>query len=139
MFTDAQGEVTRGIDIVEFAAAHRSCSGATTPTGVHRHRQLDAAPATGVVAGASRRLTFPSWCRCGCTLAHGLRQYLCAQTQPHRPSASLLMARLLQEAGLPNGAFNVVRGDKDAVDALLVHQDVKAVSFSAPRRLPIHL
>jgi malonate-semialdehyde dehydrogenase (acetylating)/methylmalonate-semialdehyde dehydrogenase len=45
------------------------------------------------------------------------------------PSASLLLARLLAEAGLPDGAFNVVHGDKEAVDALLTHPDVRAVSF----------
>ncbi|MDD5325784.1 MAG: aldehyde dehydrogenase family protein, partial [Polaromonas sp.] len=45
------------------------------------------------------------------------------------PSASLFMAELLTQAGLPNGVFNVVQGDKEAVDALLVHPDVKAVSF----------
>jgi malonate-semialdehyde dehydrogenase (acetylating) / methylmalonate-semialdehyde dehydrogenase len=48
---------------------------------------------------------------------------------PLDPSPSLLMARLLKEAGLPDGVFNVVQGDKDAVDALLEHEDVKAVSF----------
>jgi len=45
------------------------------------------------------------------------------------PSASLFMAELLKQAGLPDGAFNVVQGDKVAVDALLVHPDVKALSF----------
>jgi len=45
------------------------------------------------------------------------------------PSASLLLARLLAEAGLPDGVFNVVHGDKEAVDALLTHPDVRAVSF----------
>ncbi|WVV47091.1 aldehyde dehydrogenase family protein [Pseudomonas sp. NA13] len=45
------------------------------------------------------------------------------------PSASLLMARLLTEAGLPDGVFNVVQGDKVAVDALLQHPDVEAISF----------
>jgi malonate-semialdehyde dehydrogenase (acetylating)/methylmalonate-semialdehyde dehydrogenase len=48
---------------------------------------------------------------------------------PIDPSATLLQARLLKEAGLPDGVFNVVQGDKEAVDALLVHPDVKAVSF----------
>jgi len=48
---------------------------------------------------------------------------------PLDPSASLMMARLLHEAGLPDGVFNVVQGDKEAVDALLEHPDVKAVSF----------
>src|SRR6185437_3628994 len=45
------------------------------------------------------------------------------------PSAALFMARLLKEAGLPDGVFNVVQGDKVVVDALLEHRDVKAVSF----------
>jgi malonate-semialdehyde dehydrogenase (acetylating)/methylmalonate-semialdehyde dehydrogenase len=45
------------------------------------------------------------------------------------PSASLFMARLLKEAGLPDGVFNVIQGDKTVVDALLHHDDVKAVSF----------
>jgi malonate-semialdehyde dehydrogenase (acetylating)/methylmalonate-semialdehyde dehydrogenase len=45
------------------------------------------------------------------------------------PSASLILAELLKQAGLPDGVFNVVQGDKEAVDALLVHPDVKAVSF----------
>ena len=45
------------------------------------------------------------------------------------PSASLILAALLKEAGLPDGVFNVVNGDKEAVDALLAHPDVQAVSF----------
>jgi malonate-semialdehyde dehydrogenase (acetylating)/methylmalonate-semialdehyde dehydrogenase len=48
---------------------------------------------------------------------------------PTDPSASLLLARLLKEAGLPDGVFNVVQGDKEAVDALIEHPDVKAISF----------
>ena len=48
---------------------------------------------------------------------------------PIDPSASLLMARLFKDAGLPDGVFNVVQGDKEAVDALLANPDVKAVSF----------
>jgi malonate-semialdehyde dehydrogenase (acetylating) / methylmalonate-semialdehyde dehydrogenase len=48
---------------------------------------------------------------------------------PIDPSASLLMAKLFKEAGLPDGVFNVAQGDKEAVDALLNHTDVKAVSF----------
>jgi len=48
---------------------------------------------------------------------------------PTDPSASLLMAKLLKEAGLPDGVFNVVQGDKGAVDALIENPDVKAISF----------
>src|SRR5262249_4571673 len=45
------------------------------------------------------------------------------------PSASIKLAELLQEAGLPDGVFNVVHGDKEAVDAILAHPEIKAVSF----------
>ncbi len=55
---------------------------------------------------------------------------------PTDPSASLRIAELLREAGLPDGVFNVVQGDKVAVDALLEHPDVKAISFVAPRPSP---
>jgi malonate-semialdehyde dehydrogenase (acetylating)/methylmalonate-semialdehyde dehydrogenase len=48
---------------------------------------------------------------------------------PLDPTPALMMAELLKQAGLPDGVFNVVQGDKDAVDALLVHPDVKAISF----------
>jgi malonate-semialdehyde dehydrogenase (acetylating)/methylmalonate-semialdehyde dehydrogenase len=48
---------------------------------------------------------------------------------PLDPSASLLMAEILKDAGLPDGVFNVVQGDKEAVDALIEHPDVKAISF----------
>ena len=50
------------------------------------------------------------------------------------PSASLFLAALLQEAGLPDGVFNVLQGDKEAVDAILEHPDIAAVSSSAPPR-----
>jgi len=52
------------------------------------------------------------------------------------PSASLLHAKLLKEAGLPDGVFNVVQGDKVTVDALLDHPVVQAISLSVRRRLP---
>jgi malonate-semialdehyde dehydrogenase (acetylating)/methylmalonate-semialdehyde dehydrogenase len=57
---------------------------------------------------------------------HRLRQHLRAQAQRARPSPSLFIAELLKQAGLPDGVFNVVQGDKVAVDALLEHPDVKA-------------
>src|SRR5581483_771897 len=55
------------------------------------------------------------------------------------PSASLLMAELLKQAGLPDGVFNVVQGDKVAVDALLEHPEVKALSFVGSTPIARHL
>ena len=58
---------------------------------------------------------------------------------PIDPSASLFMARLLKQAGLPDGVFNVVQGDKDAVNALLEHPDVQAVSFVGSTPIANHI
>ncbi len=55
----------------------------------------------------------------------GLRQQFVLKPSEKDQSASLLLARLLAEAGLPDGVFNVVHGDKEAVDALLTHPDVR--------------
>ena len=60
---------------------------------------------------------------------HRLRQHLRAEAVRARPTLSLRLAELLQEAGLPDGVFNVVHGDKEAVDALLAHPGVRAISF----------
>jgi acyl-CoA reductase-like NAD-dependent aldehyde dehydrogenase len=56
---------------------------------------------------------------------HRLRQHLHPEAQPRDPPPSLFMAELLKQAGLPDGVFNVVQGDKEAVDALLEHPDVR--------------
>ena len=130
VFTDAQGEVTRGIDIVEFACgAPQLLKGYYTDqvsTGIDNWTLRQP---LGVVAGITPfnfPVMVPMWMY---PLALACGNTFVLKPSPIDPSASLLMARLLQEAGLPNGVFNVVQGDKDAVDALLVHQDVKAVSF----------
>ncbi len=130
VFTDAQGEVTRGIEIVEFACGiPQLLKGDFTDqvsTGIDNwtFRQP-----LGVVAGITPfnfpvmvpMWMFPMAIACGNTFV--------LKPSPIDPSASLMMADLLQQAGLPDGVFNVVQGDKEAVDALLVHPDVKAISF----------
>jgi len=65
---------------------------------------------------------------------HRLRNSFVLKPSERDPSASLFLARLLAQAGLPAGVFNVVQGDKAAVDALLAHPQVRAVSFVAPPR-----
>jgi malonate-semialdehyde dehydrogenase (acetylating) / methylmalonate-semialdehyde dehydrogenase len=130
VFTDAQGEVTRGIDIVEFACGiPQLLKGDYTEqvsTGIDNWTTRQA---LGVVAGITPfnfpvmvpMWMFPVAIACGNTFV--------LKPSPTDPSASLLMAQLLKQAGLPDGVFNVVQGDKVAVDALLEHPDVKAVSF----------
>jgi malonate-semialdehyde dehydrogenase (acetylating)/methylmalonate-semialdehyde dehydrogenase len=130
VFTDAQGEVTRGIDIVEFACGiPQLLKGDFTDqvsTGIDNWTLRQP---LGVVAGVTPfnfpvmvpMWMFPVAIACGNTFV--------LKPSPLDPSPSLFMAELLQQAGLPAGVFNVVQGDKEAVDALVAHPDVKAVSF----------
>ena len=130
VFTDAQGEVTRGIEIVEFACGiPQLLKGGFTDqvsTGIDNWTLRQP---LGVVAGITPfnfpvmvpMWMFPVAIACGNTFV--------LKPSPTDPSPSLLIARLLKEAGLPDGVFNVVQGDKAAVDALLEHPQVKAVSF----------
>ncbi|HEX7888931.1 MAG TPA: CoA-acylating methylmalonate-semialdehyde dehydrogenase [Ramlibacter sp.] len=130
VFTDAQGEVTRGIDIVEFACGiPQLLKGDYTDqvsTGIDNWTLRQP---LGVVAGVTPfnfPVMVPMWMF---PVAIAAGNCFILKPSPLDPSPSLRMAELLKEAGLPDGVFNVVQGDKDAVDALLEHPDVKAISF----------
>jgi malonate-semialdehyde dehydrogenase (acetylating)/methylmalonate-semialdehyde dehydrogenase len=130
VFSDAQGEVARGIDIVEFACGiAQLLKGDFTDqvsTGIDNWTLRQP---LGVVAGITPfnfPVMVPMWMF---PVAIAAGNTFVLKPSPIDPSASLLMADLLKEAGLPEGVFNVVQGDKEAVDALLAHADVKAVSF----------
>ncbi len=130
VFTDAQGEVARGIDIVEFACGApqllKTDFTDQVSTGIDNHTLRQP---LGVVAGITPfnfPCMVPLW-MFPIALAAGNAFIL--KPSERDPSCSLFMAELLQQAGLPDGVFNVVQGDKVAVDALLTHPDVKAVSF----------
>jgi malonate-semialdehyde dehydrogenase (acetylating)/methylmalonate-semialdehyde dehydrogenase len=130
VFSDAMGEVTRGIEIVEFACGvPQLLKGQFTDqvsTGIDNWTIRQP---LGVVAGITPfnfpvmvpMWMFPVAIACGNTFV--------LKPSERDPSPSVLLAQLLTEAGLPPGVFNVVQGDKVAVDALLDHPDVKAVSF----------
>ena len=130
VFTDAQGEVARGIDIVEFACGVPQLlkGDYTEQVSVGMDNWTLRQP-LGVVAGITPfnfpamvpMWMFPVAIACGNTFI--------LKPSPTDPSASLWLARKLKEAGLPDGVFNVLQGDKVAVDALAEHPDVKAVSF----------
>jgi malonate-semialdehyde dehydrogenase (acetylating) / methylmalonate-semialdehyde dehydrogenase len=130
VFTDAQGEVTRGIEIVEFAcgAPQLLKTGFTDSVGTGIDNWVLRQP-LGVVAGITPfnfPCMVPMW-MFPMALATGNTFIL--KPSERDPSPSLFMAELLKQAGLPDGVFNVVQGDKLAVDTLLTHPDVKAVSF----------
>ncbi|TXI69715.1 MAG: CoA-acylating methylmalonate-semialdehyde dehydrogenase, partial [Limnohabitans sp.] len=130
VFTDAQGEVTRGIEIVEFATGiPQLLKGDYTEqvsTGIDNWTMRQP---LGVVAGITPfnfPVMVPMWMF---PVAIATGNTFVLKPSPLDPSPSLFIADLLKQAGLPDGVFNVVQGDKEAVDALLVHPDVKAVSF----------
>jgi malonate-semialdehyde dehydrogenase (acetylating)/methylmalonate-semialdehyde dehydrogenase len=128
--SDALGEVTRGLEVIEYACGIPTLlkggfsEQVSTGVDVYSIRQP-----LGVVAGITP-FNFPAmvpmW-----MWAPALACGNCFILKPSEkdPSASLYVAQLLKEAGLPDGVFNVVMGDKVAVDRLLEHRDVAAVSF----------
>ena len=130
VFTDAQGEVSRGIDIVEFACGvPQLLKGDYTDqvsTGIDNWTLRQP---LGVVAGITP-FNFPCMVPCWMfPLALACGNAFILKPSERDPSPSLFMAELLKQAGLPDGVFSVVQGDKVAVDALLTHPDVKALSF----------
>ena len=127
---DALGEVTRGLEVVEFAVGipHLLKGEVTENVGTNVDSHSLRQP-LGVVAGITPfnfPCMVPMW-MFPVALACGNAFIL--KPSERDPSAPLFIAELLTQAGVPDGVFNVVNGDKEAVDALLTHPDVKAVSF----------
>ena len=130
VFSDAQGEVSRGIDIIEFACgAPQLLKGDFTDqvsTGIDNWTLRQP---LGVVAGVTP-FNFPCMVPCWMfPVALACGNSFVLKPSPLDPSPSLLMAELLHDAGLPDGVFNVVQGDKVAVEALMAHPLVRALSF----------
>jgi malonate-semialdehyde dehydrogenase (acetylating)/methylmalonate-semialdehyde dehydrogenase len=130
VFSDAKGEVARGLEVIEFCCGIPELlkggysEQASTGIDVYSIRQP-----LGVVAGITP-FNFPAmvpmwmWApaiACGNTFV--------LKPSEKDPSASVYTAELLKEAGLPDGVFNVVHGDKVAVDAVLEHPEIAAISF----------
>jgi malonate-semialdehyde dehydrogenase (acetylating)/methylmalonate-semialdehyde dehydrogenase len=138
--TDAQGEVARGLENLEFATgvAHllkgTFSEQASTGIDVYQIRQP-----LGVVAGITP-FNFPAmvpmW-MFGNAIACGNTFIL--KPSEKDPSASVYVAELLKEAGVPDGVFNVVHGDKVAVDAILEHPDIAAISFVGSTPIARHI
>ncbi|RZU42073.1 CoA-acylating methylmalonate-semialdehyde dehydrogenase [Edaphobacter modestus] len=130
VFSDAKGEATRGLEVVEFATGipHLLKGEFSEQVGPDIDTWSMRQP-LGVVAGITPfnfpamvpMWMFPIALACGNTFI--------LKPSERDPSASVLIAELLKEAGLPDGVFNVLHGDKESVDGLLEHPDIKAVSF----------
>src|SRR5579862_437047 len=127
---DAHGEVTRGLEIVEFACGiGQLLKGDYTEqvsTGIDNWTMRQP---LGVAAGVTP-FNFPCMVPCWMfPIAIAAGNTFVLKPSERDPSASLLMAELFKQAGLPDGVFNIVQGDKTAVDALLEHVQVRALSF----------
>ena len=130
VLSDALGEVTRGLEVVEFACGipHLLKGGfsenASTKVDVYSMRQ-----SLGVVAVISP-FNFPAMVPLWFVpVAVACGNAVVLKPSEKDPSATIAIAELWKEAGLPDGIMNVVNGDKEAVDALLTHPDVKSISF----------
>ena len=130
VFSDARGEATRGLEVIEFATGiPQLLKGEFTEQVGSGIDSWSVRQPLGVVAGITPfnfpamvpMWMFPIAIACGNTFV--------LKPSERDPSASLLLAEMLKEAGLPDGVFNVVHGDKVAVDALLANPTVQAVSF----------
>ena len=130
VFSDAQGEVSRAIDVIEFACGiPQLLKGDFTDQVATGMDNWTLRQPLGVVAGITP-FNFPCMVPCWMfPVAIAAGNCFVLKPSERDPSASLYMAQLFHEAGLPEGVLNVVQGDKTAVDALLSHADVKAVSF----------
>ncbi|NVK20185.1 MAG: CoA-acylating methylmalonate-semialdehyde dehydrogenase [Methylocystaceae bacterium] len=140
VFSDAKGEVTRGMEVVEFACGipHllKSAFTENVGTGVDSHSMRQA---LGVVAGITPfnfpamvpMWMFPLALACGNTFI--------LKPSERDPSAALWMANLLKECGLPDGVFNVLNGDKEVVNELLEHPDIAAISFVGSTPIAEHI
>jgi malonate-semialdehyde dehydrogenase (acetylating)/methylmalonate-semialdehyde dehydrogenase len=138
--SDALGEVARGLECVEFACGIpqllKGTLSSEVSTGVDVHTVLQP---VGVVAGITPfnfPVMVPLW-----MLANAVACGNAFVLKPSEkdPSASLLLAELVQEAGYPDGVVSVVQGDAEAVDALLTSRDVDAVSFVGSTPVARHI
>ena len=138
--SDALGEVARGIEIVEFACGiPQLLKGEVTENVGPQIDSHNLRQPLGVVAGITP-FNFPAmvplWMA---PIAIACGNCFVLKPSERDPSSSLLLADWLNEAGLPAGVFNVVHGDKVAVDAILEHPDVQAVSFVGSTTIARHI
>ncbi|MFE6158734.1 CoA-acylating methylmalonate-semialdehyde dehydrogenase [Streptomyces sp. NPDC056486] len=130
VLSDALGEVSRGQEVVEFACgiAHLLKGGftenASTRVDVHSVRQP--LGVVGIIAPFNFPAMVPLWFF---PIAIAAGNTVVLKPSEKVPSAALWLAELWKEAGLPDGVFNVLNGDKTAVDGLLTHSDVDSISF----------
>ncbi|GAA2393573.1 methylmalonate-semialdehyde dehydrogenase (acylating) [Catellatospora methionotrophica] len=130
VLSDAAGEVQRGLEVVEFAcgipSAQRGFFSENVSTEVDSYSIRQPLGVVAVITPFNFPAMVPLWFA---PIAIACGNAVVLKPSEKDPSAAVLLASWFAEAGLPDGVFNVVHGDKEAVDALLTHPQVKAVSF----------
>jgi len=128
--SDALGEVARGLEVVEFATGIPHLAkgeySANVSTGVDVYSINQPLGVVGIISPFNFPAMVPLWFF---PIAIAAGNTVVLKPSEKDPSAAIWMAELLKEAGLPDGVFNVVHGDKVSVDALLEHPDVASISF----------
>jgi malonate-semialdehyde dehydrogenase (acetylating)/methylmalonate-semialdehyde dehydrogenase len=130
VLSDAEGEVARGLEVVEFACGipHllQGRFSADVSTRVDSYSIRQPLGVAAVISPFNFPVMVPMWFH---PIAVAAGNAVVLKPSEKDPSASLLVAELWQRAGLPDGVFSVVHGDKEAVDALLTHPEIASVSF----------
>ncbi|TBN57380.1 CoA-acylating methylmalonate-semialdehyde dehydrogenase [Glaciihabitans arcticus] len=128
--SDALGEVARGLEVVEFATGIPHLAkgeySENVSTGVDVYSINQPLGVVGIISPFNFPAMVPLWFF---PIAIAAGNTVVLKPSEKDPSAAIWMAKLLKEAGLPDGVFNVVHGDKESVDALLEHPDVASISF----------
>jgi malonate-semialdehyde dehydrogenase (acetylating) / methylmalonate-semialdehyde dehydrogenase len=130
VLSDALGEITRGQEVVEFATglAHhlKGEFSEQVSTGIDVYSTRQPLGVVGIISPFNFPAMVPAWFF---PIAIAAGNTVVLKPSEKDPSAAIWTARLWKEAGLPDGVFNVLNGDKEAVDGLLAHPQVKAISF----------
>jgi malonate-semialdehyde dehydrogenase (acetylating)/methylmalonate-semialdehyde dehydrogenase len=128
--SDALGEIARGLEVVEFATGIPHLAkgeySENVSTGVDVYSILQPLGVVGIISPFNFPAMVPLWFF---PIALATGNTVVLKPSEKDPSAAVWMAALLKEAGLPDGVFNVVHGDKESVDGLLTHPDVASISF----------
>jgi malonate-semialdehyde dehydrogenase (acetylating) / methylmalonate-semialdehyde dehydrogenase len=140
VLSDARGEVQRGLEVVEFACGiPHLLKGAFSDQASGGVDVFSLRQPLGVVAGITPfnfPVMVPMWMH---PVAIACGNAFVLKPSEKDPSVSLLLADLLRQAGLPDGVFNVVQGDRAAVEALIAHPDVQALSFVGSTPVARHI
>lgn len=130
VLSDALGEITRGQEVVEFATGipHllKGAYSENASTGVDVYSTRQPLGVVGIISPFNFPAMVPMWFF---PIAIAAGNTVVLKPSEKDPSAAIWIAELFKEAGLPDGVFNVLQGDKESVDGLLTHPEVQAISF----------